>query len=343
MLPLIDRMTIKHITNFFIGILISILLLWLTFRKAEINNIIVELRHVEYLWILASVLTLFLSHWLRVLRWRFLLAPIHFFSTANLFTSLVIGYAANTLLPAHMGEFLRAFFLGKQHNFSMSTIFGTIVTERIIDLLSLVILLMLALMIHPFPQWVIASGFLILIGSAGLFTFLFLLRKHHKTTINFLNRFLKIFPPKFVIFFLSTTDQFICGFAPLKQRSNYLIVVVLSIAIWCCYGLVYFSSLKAFGLIAQYDLPWYAALVVLVLTTVSIVIPSSPGYLGTYHYLCQLSLVMFGVSSDASTSYAIVTHAINVVPVTVAGLFLANVEGITIYRLASKNQTEKAV
>ena len=73
-------------------------------------------------------------------------------------------------------------------------------------------------------------------------------------------------------------------------------------------------------------------------TTISIVLPTSPGYVGTYHYLCQLSLVMFGVSATDALSYAAVAHAVSVLPVTLIGLIMANYEGVAIYRTASKRK-----
>ena len=75
---------------------------------------------------------------------------------------------------------------------------------------------------------------------------------------------------------------------------------------------------------------------VLVFTTLSVVIPSTPGYVGTYHYLCQLSLVMFGVSASEALSFAVIAHLVNVVPVSLAGLICANVEGVAIYRSAEE-------
>ena len=77
---------------------------------------------------------------------------------------------------------------------------------------------------------------------------------------------------------------------------------------------------------------------VLVFTTISIVVPTSPGYVGTYHYLCQISLVMFGVSATEALSYASIAHAISIVPVTLIGLIMVNYEGVAIYRTASERQ-----
>jgi hypothetical protein len=95
---------------------------------------------------------------------------------------------------------------------------------------------------------------------------------------------------------------------------------------------VYYTCLEAFHFVDAYHLAWYAGLVVLVLTTISVVIPSTPGYVGTYHYLCQVALAMFAVPASEALSFAVVAHFISVVPVLVLGLVCANYEGVSIYR-----------
>jgi uncharacterized membrane protein YbhN (UPF0104 family) len=126
---------------------------------------------------------------------------------------------------------------------------------------------------------------------------------------------------------------------PLKSFWHYFHVAILSVAIWFCYALVYYFCIQAFNLETIHDLAWYVGLVVLVFTTISVVVPTSFGYVGTYHYLCQISLVMFGVSATNAFSYASIAHAISILPVTLVGLIMANYEGVSIYRTASKNSS----
>ena len=71
-------------------------------------------------------------------------------------------------------------------------------------------------------------------------------------------------------------------------------------------------------------------LVLLVMTTISILVPSSPGYVGTYHYLCQLALGLFLVPKGPALSYAVIVHGINILPVLVLGLIILSLEGLSI-------------
>jgi len=68
------------------------------------------------------------------------------------------------------------------------------------------------------------------------------------------------------------------------------------------------------------------------------VIPSTPGYVGTFHYLCQIALVMFGVSSSEALSFAVIAHLVGVAPVALVGLICAQHEGVAIYRTAAHDR-----
>jgi uncharacterized protein (TIRG00374 family) len=321
-----------------IGILVGAIFLYLSFRSVNIDDMLSALANVDYGYTLLAVLVVMLSHCFRALRWRYLLAPIKTINTGSLFSALVIGYAANTFIPAHLGEFLRAFVLGKKHNIYISAAFASIVVERILDVFSLILLMILAIFIYPFPNWIVLSGYIMLAGTVCVALILVGCRLYEATTYRIIRFVCKPFPDKLATKTESMTHNFLSGITPLKNLWHYLMVAVLSTAIWFCYALVYYSCLYAFNLVETHQLPWYASLVILVITTISIVVPSSPGYVGTYHYLCQMSLVMFGVSSTEALSFATVSHVINIIPVALVGLVMANYEGIAIYQSTAETR-----
>ena len=277
-------------------------------------------------------------HYLRALRWRYLLDPIRRLDTSSLFSSLIIGYGANAVTPAHLGELLRAYVLSKKREISMSSTFATIVVERIIDVFTLLLLMCLVIFIHPFPDWVVKSGYIMFAATLGLFLLLIFLKSSNSKAEAFLRILLKPVPGRHEHRIKGIMERFLSGVVPLKRWHDYLTVTILSAAIWACYGLTFYIGLEAFDFIKTYHLAWYASLVLLVITTISVVVPSSPGYVGTYHYLCQLSLAMFGVPAGAALSYATVVHGVNFFPVLVVGLILANYEGVRL----SKNNVQQA-
>ena len=251
------------------------------------------------------------------------MAPIKTVKIKPLFSALIIGYMANTFTPAHLGEFLRAYVLSKKSGVKTSSIFGTIVTERIIDVFTLLFLMALAFVVFPFPVWVTKSGYVMFAGVVILIVLLILMKKHRE-------KILRPLPQKISSKVDGLFHSFLDGVVGLKNRRHYVITAVLSLLIWAGYGAALQVSFYAFDFVSKYDLPWTAALVTLVITTISVIVPSSPGYVGTYHLLCQLSLGLFAVPKSEALTFAFVLHGINFLPILIVGLIIASIEGVSL-------------
>jgi len=321
----------KYKVRLGIGIFIGALFLYVAFRRVDVHQMWQALKTAHYWYLLPAVGAGFLSHYLRAFRWRYLLDPIRRLDTGALFSSLIIGYAANSVVPAHLGEFLRAFVLSKKRQITMSSVFATIVVERIIDVFSLLALMVLAIFLYPFPAWVIKSGYIMFAGTLGLFLFLVLLKKATSPTMRLLAFMMKPLPRAFERKIRSMIEEFLSGMAPLRRWHDYFTVGVLSILIWACYGLVFHFCLHAFDFFEAFHLNWSVNLILLVITTIAVVVPSSPGYVGTYHYLCQIALAMFGVTAGPALSFALVAHGVSILPLLIVGLLLAHYEGMAIF------------
>jgi uncharacterized protein (TIRG00374 family) len=316
---------------------------FLAIRKVDFAQMAQAFTTANYWYFVPAVSILFFSHLLRALRWRFLLDPIERLSIGSLFSALVIGYMANLLVPAHLGEILRAYVLSRRERIAMSSTFATIVMERIIDMFTLLVLMGVAILIYPFPAWVKNSGYILFVGTLGLFLFLTLLKKSSSQTQTLLLFALRPFPRRIKQKIEEVLEGFVSGIFPLKRRCDYATMGVLSLLIWVCYGVVFYLSLNAFDFVRTYQLPWSASLVLLVVTTIAIVIPSSPGYWGTYHYLCQISLALFNVPAGPGLSFAAIVHGINFLPILIVGLILSYFEGVNISMISEKKASRDNV
>ena len=345
-----DRVTwetgMKKLGNTFkiiIGLLISIGFLFLAFRQLDFQQMKQAFSVANYWLLIPSIIIIFASHWLRSVRWQFLMNPIRKIPVGNLFSALLIGYAANTILPAHLGEFLRAYVVGKKRNIPVSSALATIVVERIVDILSIVLILAVTLVIYPFPNWVKKSGYIMFGFAIGLFIFLVLMKRYTEATLSFLHTLMKPFPQSITEKVEKLSRSFIDGLKPMKSKFDYIIIFLLSILIWLGYWFVMYINFYTFNLAADYNLGITTGLVMLVITTISVVVPSSPGYIGTYHWLCQFSLQLFHVPRAIGLTYAIVVHAMNFFPVFLVGFVLAWKEGIKLSKVQKEenyDQTE---
>ena len=129
-------------------------------------------------------------------------------------------------------------------------------------------------------------------------------------------------------------EKFLAGILPMKRWHDYITVCILSLIIWVCYGLIFYFCLHTFDFVETYHLEWSASLILLVITTIAVVVPSSPGYVGTYHYLCQITLAMFGVPASPALSFATVVHGVNILPVFIVGLFFVHLEGMAVLKMS---------
>ena len=325
-------------TKLIIGILISLIFLYLAARKVDFSHMYQALVAANYWYVLIAVFLMVFSHWLRALRWSYFLKPIQTINTLPLFNALIIGYMFNIFLPAHLGEFVRAYVVAKKRTISSSSVFASIVIERIIDVFSLLAIMAITIVVFPFPSWVRTSGYLSFIFIALLFLILILLKRNRAKSSVWLNKLSKPLPLKFRQKIEELLFSFLDGVVPLKHPSHYFIVTVITILMWAIYTFVFQIVFYSFDFVQIYSLPWYAALVLLVITTISILVPSSPGYVGTYHYLCTLALGMFSVPESPALSFAVVMHGLSFIPVLVLGLVILSIEGLNIKNIQSKSK-----
>ena len=203
--------------------------------------------------------------------------------------------------------------------------------------------MLLVFRIYRFPEWVAKSGYIMFGGSAGLLILLIFLKIATSPTLKLVNYILKPLPDRFRGEIEKTLLKFLSGITPLKRWHDYITTGVLSVIIWLSYGAVFFFSLHSFNFVEAYGLNWSVSLILLVITSIAIVVPSSPGYVGTYHYLCQISLNMFGVPADSALAFAVVVHAITFIPVFVVGLFFAQREGMSLLKMSEQGLRSKEV
>ncbi|MBN1105926.1 MAG: flippase-like domain-containing protein [Deltaproteobacteria bacterium] len=317
-------------TKLIVGCLVGAGFLYLALRNVDFSQMGEAFLSAHYGYLLGTLVIIFFSHILRALRWKYLMAPIKEVDIRSLFVSLIIGYMANVVMPAHLGEIVRAYVLGRKRGVSASSALATIVVERILDVFALMGIMVLSILLYPFPGWMKNAGYLMLAGAVALLFFLILLKAAYPRIQPFIGVILRPLPPQVHKKVLDFLEKFIAGIVPLRSGPDYAIVILLSIGIWVLYGLIFHLTLHAFDFFEIYQLPWFAGLIPLVVTTLAIVIPSSPGYVGTYHYLCQVAMAMFGVPAGPALSFGTAVHAVNFLPILIAGLILAYYEGVQI-------------
>jgi uncharacterized protein (TIRG00374 family) len=328
--------TLKFSLSILIGLAFGVWALW----QVDFGQMWTSLQGASYFYLFPVLGLLFLSHWFRALRWQLLLRPVAQFRRTDLFSALLIGYMANTVMPAHLGEFIRAYIAGKSEDVPSAQIFSSIVVERLLDLAFFLALTALAMFFFPFPAWIVHGGYFIFLFTGIFACSLFFKNLKSIQTWQFFEKILKPVPEKIRGRLLDTAKNFLTGFGRLKDRGEYFRVFLYSILIWLAYGAIFRLGFEMMHL-HSYHLNWISALVLLVISTIGVIVPNAPGYVGTYHKLCQFGLGLFGVPVSVGMGFAIVLHAVNFLPVILAGLVLMGLQGWSLRKISADAAREQ--
>jgi uncharacterized protein (TIRG00374 family) len=309
-----------------LSILFALLFLYLAFRGSDFEKLKSSLQGANYFWALLLIPCLFVSNSFRALRWRYLVNPIKKnISFRNLFSSLMIGYMVNNALP-RVGEIVRPYNLGRLESISKTAVFGTVLVERILDLLSFLLCLAVIFyfyqhaLIQAFP-WLTGASIILSIVTVGAFGLFAFLLGRRDLAFRWVRKFVNPFSPAIGRKVENLLHSFLDGFLIIKEPKQYLMIVAQTVVIWFWYALMTYIPFFAFHMVGDYSLNFGAAIVIMVISSIGFIIPV-PGATGTYHWVTRECLVrLFGVNVEVALSYATVTHLLGFISITLVGLF----------------------
>lgn len=275
------------------------------------------LQSANYLLVIPSIAFVFGTMLFKAIRWQFLFGTVRP-RVWRLFSALLVGYMANAILPARLGELVRAYNIGQNEQVSTSQALSTIVVEKVLDVGTVLLILVILVPLAPLPDWAFRMG---LAGAAlvvMLLVLVVLLAVLGERLVGFIVRFLARMPglnrPQIEGHLLS----FVRGFSVLRDRRLALPVAFWSVMVWAGAAAINYVMLLAFFPRG----PLLAALFVLAVTNLGMAVPSAPGYIGVFHYLVVLSLTAFGLDRSLSLSYALVVHASTFGSFVISGLII---------------------
>jgi len=252
---------------------------------------------------------------LRAMRWRILLSPLGKPSFWASCRSTLIGYLANNLLPARAGDLVRAYVLHRQDAISKSAILATIVVERVADGFSLFLVLSCLLMVLPVPGWVLH----IALGGAAVFIasvlVLMTARRNRQHIVNALYALLSRLPKRWRSRGVSLAENFLVGLTSFRSSSDALIYSFMTIMVWSTEILLFWLVMRAFDI----SLTIPSIILVVAAGSLSTMIPSLPGYVGTYHFVVVNILTSLGVLIGPATAFALGIHGLSWLTVNIVG------------------------
>jgi uncharacterized protein (TIRG00374 family) len=323
--------------RFWAGLAVSLVFIALFLRATDPHEIEAALKQANYWYLIPAVAVLMLAICVRCVRWSILMRPVSPMSPRRLFPYAIIGYMANNLLPARAGEVVRAYVLGDRENVSKMGTFGTIAVERLFDGCVLVLMLLVSGSIVGFQSGklqaiaVVSTVFFVIAVTA--FYILTLSEARAKRVIH---RLVRILPARFEAKAEDIADQLVNSLRSVHDPRSLIAVLGLSTIAWLieagCYGLVG----KGFGL----DVGFGSYCLLLAAANLAIIIPTFFGGTGPFEWAAKLVLVGAGVPASVAGAYAIVAHAVVLIPTTILGLILLWSFGVSFRRVTEMDAEE---
>jgi glycosyltransferase 2 family protein len=311
----------------FLGFLVgAILLSWLAFKNVDFKSLAKNLKEANYYWMIPSIFFGLLAFILRARRWQLLIHPLGFRpSFWHTFHALMIGYLANLALP-RIGEVTRCVALGKKEKIAVDKLIGTVIIERTIDFISVLLLLIIIILTSetlivkflkqsifiPFRDKILSLihfswTFWVLLAFLAVIALYMMIR--YRKNLRKIRFFSKMFDiVKGVITGLKTITN-------LERKWEF---ILLTISIWISYAVM--TWLVVFCLKSTSNISFWDSLIILVVGGLAMSVPVQSGF-GAFHYaVSRLLVVMYGISLEEGLTFALLAHESQIIFEIIIGL-----------------------
>jgi uncharacterized protein (TIRG00374 family) len=310
------------------GITISLLCLYLACRGVDLRAALSTFSTLHFLYLAPVTIVLLAAFVVRALRWRYLLLSVKVLPVHSLFASTMVGFMANNILPFRAGELVRAYSLARSEQVSVTSAVATLIVERLLDGLVISMFMVVLLFSFPLPDWLVKiNDFLLILYGGALVAGGGAVWLGRRTNgIDFLSTYVPVWGRER---FRQIAENFTAGLQSFHNGKQILWISILSLSHWLLIGGYYYLLFQACDL----QLSFSAALVVLVVITLGIMLPTAPGFVGTFQYFTVFALSLFSIPKDEALGFSFVAHAAQFIPVTLVGLIYVMRQSFTFSEL----------
>ena len=327
---------LRGILNFLFSIGLAALFLYLAFSDVNFGEVLELVSQASVVWVIIFSVAIMLGHYVRALRWKYILHSVKpDVKMWNLFGALMIGYGVNCVTPK-LGEVTRAIMIGRYENLSRSSMFGTVIVERVIDIISLGFAVLISAFIwsaslyETFP-WLEITLDISAIALAVVLLLIYLSVKYKEKFYGYFLKFIERFSQKLAERLAYIFEMLIQGFTSLKGTKNYVLTFITSVIIIFIYAITSYLGFFMLDMQFTYNVTLEMGWILMSISAIGVVIPT-PGATGSYHALAKSTLVLlFGFGETISAAYAFLTHIIS--------YFLFIIVAVIMYFILDKQNT----
>ncbi len=313
-----------------LGVAVTCAFGYIAVRDVDIGRFQDGLAQSNYAWLAPALAALAAGVWIRAIRWQLLFAPETRPPLRSVTAALLIGYFVNQLLPARAGEAARVIALHRDSGTSRAEAAGTAVTERIFDVLSLLLLLFVAAPFLPDVAWIQRAAVFAIVFALCLVAMIIAMLRYRERPVSFLLRPLALLPQVSRERTDAAGVNLVQGLAALHRPRLAIPAFVATVLSWLVLAVSFWCGLVAFHL----GLGYGAGLLVVIATNLALVFPSAPAAVGVFEAAVVFALDSYGVSNSQALAAAVVLHALNLFPFLACGVWALNHHTVSVRRRA---------
>ena len=308
------------ISSTWIGLLITVACFIIISFQIDIEKFWQAFIIFDLKFIYPCVMLLFLSYMLKILRWSIILkSKKNNISFSSCIPPFLASIAINNLIPFRLGDILRGLVFCRIMNIPKTVSIGSLIIEKTLDVISLIFIIGISMSFMRDNLILKNITINIWIWYMLIVCFFFLIFRFFKYLnfqtfiFNTINNSIKFFPKKIQNIF----KRFYLVIIRMTELRVILVISCISILIWLCEGTIFYFVLYGLDL----KISFFLAMIFMAVATLSTVLPSSPGYFGTFHLAAFTIALTTGISKDSSLAFAVIIHLVLWFPTTIIGLF----------------------
>lgn len=341
-----------------LGLAVGVGLMWFLFRNTNMREMADSLRGISIPWLLASTAVLIGGLFLRVQRWSYIVRTDKFVSFRHMFSATQIGFMANFILPARLGEVIRAMVLGKLAPLPFSKAFAMVALDRVTDLFGLIAVIFVTLFAYtPTGQVIIPKSVFgrelsispasirtveieMIIGLVGLVIALVFLYINQRFVLRVSDTCVGAISKRLAARIHTILQNFADGLHVFRSAGDMAKALGFSLLTWATFLICMLFLMLGFRL----HFPWYTPFVMEAMLAVAISVPGPPGFLGQFQYPIVAALMMLvpDISIAKALAFSMVAYVINLIPVIAVGVFCLSWEKFAFFELSREGSQLKS-
>ena len=298
------------------GIVISLIAIYLTTVGLDYRSVWANLVQANLALLVLALVSISVNNIAKAVRWKILMsergAAVSMLQALRLH---LIGQMLNSVLPARAGDLSRAYMTGDL-GVARTFVLGTVAVEKIIDMLCYVLIFALLLLLMPLPAWVSQPAYLLVVFTALAVGAIIVVLLYRRGGGDLSAQVVAWLPAHLRERVGTMLTDGLESIHVLTDSHKLLRVALWSVLIWLTAALTNYGVLAALGIVTS---P-VAALFSLFVLVAGINLPSAPGNIGVFEYLCVLALAVFGVERTAALSFGVLLHVLVLLPPALGGL-----------------------